>query len=94
MRRKFVFFSDKLEISSEHAMDTNGLLDLKVHQEREEIITLKEEGKVEIWNYYLSNKTEFDIRVLMKRQIIVGGYIFDFSKSEKHPYVVAATNED
>lgn len=31
MRRKFVFFSDKLEISSEHAMDTNGLLDLKVH---------------------------------------------------------------
>ena len=47
-----------------------------------------------IWNYFLSNKTGFDIRVLIKKQIVVSGYIFDFSPSDKYPYIAVACNDD
>jgi hypothetical protein len=59
-------------------------------------LTLTEEGKIFIWNYFLSTRHDFDIRVLIRRHITSAtgvGYIFAFSKEDSTPYVTMALDK-
>lgn len=56
-KKQLIFFNSHLDKGTDPAADSNGIIDIKVNQKSEEILTLTKDYKqIRIWIYEISDK--------------------------------------
>jgi WD40 repeat protein len=83
-KRKLVFLSDSLELSTEHSIDTSGVLSCYASQKEDLIFTITSDGKINVWGVEINNdnvkkrsgQSDFEVRLTMKRLIPAGPHPF------------------
>lgn len=98
-RKRFVFFSEELAVSSESPIDISGITAIKVDKETGDIFTLTGEGKVMIWMCEIisdssKKRVDFDVKIVQKKTFGVDSSIEKFDMATKGFHYLACIAEN